>query len=168
MSFEQHRPLGYWCGRISSALRIRLEERTRDLGLTCTAAIVLVALQKRGPTTLVELAHWLENAHPSVLRQIDVLEEAGFVKRVPHEHDRRMKIVQLTEKGKKILPAIHRAMRTLQAEALAGFGDREINQLMERFQRIATNLGLQEWPEHPFSSAAPRRRSPTPKRGTKK
>jgi len=147
MSFDHHQRLGYWCQRISSALRCRLEERTQKLGLTCTAAIVLLALQRHGPATLVELAHWLEHAHPSVLRQIDVLEGAGFVRRVPHERDRRMKIVQLTDKGKKILPAIHRAMRAMQAEALAGFREAEINKFMEQFHRVAANLGLQEWPE---------------------
>ena len=170
MNLEHDRHLGYWCGRIASVLRSRLEECTQKLGLTGTAAIVLVALQKHGPTTLVELAHRLEHAHPSVLRQIDVLEESGFVKRVPHEHDRRMKIVQLTEKGKRILPGIHRAMRVLQAEALAGFRDREINTLMNQFHRIAANLGLQDWPEHPRRSIVhrSRRRSPATRDGTRK
>lgn len=170
MSFEHHQRLGYWCGRISSALRGRLEERTRELGLTCTAAVVLLALQRHGPATLVELAHLLEHAHPSVLRQIDVLEDSGFVTRVPHRHDRRMKIVQLTEKGKRILPSIHRAMRTLQAEALAGFSDRDTKQLMEQFRRIAANLGLHDWPEHPRHSAAHqgRRRSQAARDGKAK
>ena len=149
MPFEHHRRLGYWCGRISAALRNRLEERTQKLGLTCTTAIVLVALERHGPSTLVDLARRLQHAHPSVLRQIDALEDSGFVQRSPHEHDRRMKIVQLTSKGKRILPAIHRAMQDLQGEALSGLRKRDIDTLMRHFQRIAANLGLEDLPGHP-------------------
>lgn len=142
MPYESHRSLGHWCARITTVLRARLEARVHEDGLTCTSAIVLVALDKHGPTTLVELAHWLEHAHPTVLRQIDALEESGYVERIPHEHDRRMKLVHLTDKGGRVLPAIHRSMREIQSDAMSGFNVQESEQLFDQLGRIASNLGL--------------------------
>lgn len=144
MPNETHRSLGHWCARIAAALRVRLDAGVQEHGLTSTSAIVLVALDKHGPTTLVELAHWLEHAHPSVLRQIDALEESGYVERNPHEHDRRMKLVHLTEKGERILPAIHRAMKEIQGAAMAGLEAEESEQLFGLLGRIASNLGLDD------------------------
>jgi MarR family transcriptional regulator for hemolysin len=153
MPYDSHQSLGYWCARITAALRTKLDARTQELGLTCTAAIVLVALDRHGPATLVELAHWLEHAHPSVLRQIDTLEESGYVERIPHDHDRRMKLVRLTRKGHRVLPRIHQAMRGVQGEAMEGFADVEAQQLYGQFKRIASNLGLESWPEEARSSS---------------
>ncbi len=152
MSFKRHQSLGFWCTRISLAMRAKLDARIKRPELTRPAAIALVTLDQHGPTTLVDLAHALEHAHPSVLRQIDLLEETGFAERIPHEHDRRMKIVRLTAKGRKALPAIYRSMRSMQAESLAGFREIEIEKLMGQFQRIASNLGMQEFPLDPQST----------------
>ena len=147
MILRHRQSLGFWSTRISCAMKARLDERTQALGLSCPAAIALVAIDQFGPTTLVDLAQALENAHPSVLRQIDVLEDSGFVERLPHEHDRRMKIVSLTAKGRKVIPAIHSSIRDVQAEALRGLKKNEIEELMKQFHKIGDNLGMREFPD---------------------
>lgn len=165
MTFKRHQSLGFWSTRISCAMRAKLEDRTQKLGLSSTAAIALVALDQYGPTTLVDLAKALENAHPSVLRQIDVLEDAGFVERLPHERDRRMKIVSHTAKGRRVIPEIYKSIRSVQAEALKGFEHDEIESLMKQFQRIGGNLGMREFSHTPArTDESPKRNLPRTKK----
>ena len=50
-----------------------------------------------------ELATLLDRDKSAVLREIDILEENGLVKRVNDAVDRRKKFVIITDKGKKVL-----------------------------------------------------------------
>lgn len=85
-----------------SDLNIALAERFRPLGLTCTQAEALLALEQIQPASLKELAEHLvaESGHPS--RLVSRLVTDGLIDRKPSEQDGRAVLLSLTEEGRAL------------------------------------------------------------------
>src|ERR1039458_7944273 len=64
---------------------------------------LLVYISKDKDVIQTELASLLDRDKSAVLREIDILEENGLVRRVNDAVDRRKKFVIITDKGKKVL-----------------------------------------------------------------
>jgi DNA-binding MarR family transcriptional regulator len=91
------------------------------------------------PLTLRELAARLTADPPYATLIVDDLEKRGLVRRTPHPHDRRAKLVQLTDAGRDaaarasaILDTPPDALRELPAEDLA-----TLVRVLERLQAPA-------------------------------
>ncbi|MFY9308474.1 MAG: MarR family winged helix-turn-helix transcriptional regulator [Bacteroidia bacterium] len=63
-----------------------------------------------------------------MVRVMDYLVEKGMITKVVNPNDRREHIVQLTAKGKKIMPGIHEGIKEMNNIALKGLskGEREV------------------------------------------
>ncbi len=136
--------IGYWVHRVGMALRTHLDAGTREDGMAAAAALILDILDQLGPSSLSDISRTLGHAHPSVLRQIDNLEDAGYVERVPHPDDRRMKLVCLTGKGKQQVPIIKRHITGTHEAATRGFDESSVDELLTILRRIAVNLECDE------------------------
>lgn len=76
-------------------------ELARELGITHGAIRALRLLAGAGTTTMSGLAAQLRCDGSYVTCLIDVLEEAGLAERRSDAHDRRVKVVALTDKGRE-------------------------------------------------------------------
>ncbi|MBZ0265379.1 MarR family transcriptional regulator [bacterium] len=141
MDLTKEKGLGYWCNFAAMSFRNLLEERTRELGVNVSEGVVLHVLWKKGPASLATLAKAMRHAHPSVLRNIDSLEDQGYVHRVQHPEDRRVKLVELTDAGRSLIPNINEAIASVHEDARLGFSDEEVQQLINSLHRIILNLG---------------------------
>jgi len=83
-----------------------------------------------------ELATLLDRDKSAILREIDVLEENGLVKRVTDAVDRRKKFVIITEKGQRVLKKGGILIDKLMAKLLDGLPDKEI----ESFKKVLLHL----------------------------
>jgi len=88
----------------------RLSRRLRPTAaagsLTTTEVDVLVALDRRGPLRLSDLAGFA-GLNPTMLsRLIPKLEDAGLMRRLVAEGDRRVCRVEVTAKGRRLLERI--------------------------------------------------------------
>ncbi len=97
----------------------RLSRRLRPTeaagSLTATEVDVLVAAERRGPIRLSDLASFA-GLNPTMLsRLIPKLEEAGLIRRLGVEEDRRVCRVEATAKGRRLLERI----RTERNDALS-------------------------------------------------
>jgi len=97
----------------------RLSRRLRPTeaagSLTATEVDVLVAAERRGPIRLSDLASFA-GLNPTMLsRLIPKLEEAGLIRRLGVEGDRRVCRVEATAKGRRLLERI----RTERNDALS-------------------------------------------------
>ena len=97
----------------------RLSRRLRPTeaagSLTATEVDVLVAAERRGPIRLSDLASFA-GLNPTMLsRLIPKLEEAGLIRRLGVETDRRVCRVEATAKGRRLLERI----RTERNDALS-------------------------------------------------
>jgi len=65
--------------------------------------LALVSIQERGGCTLTQLRKEMHVSAPTITGIIDRLERDGYVKRSTDPHDRRVKNVVLTKKGRNIV-----------------------------------------------------------------
>ena len=54
-----------------------------------------------------DIAAVMDKTKSAILRSIDILEEKGFVKRLPVAGDRRKNLIELTGSGKSIIDMMH-------------------------------------------------------------
>ncbi|MCW3089602.1 MAG: MarR family transcriptional regulator [Ferruginibacter sp.] len=54
-----------------------------------------------------DIAEVMDKTKSAILRSIDILEEKGFVKRLPVAGDRRKNVIELTESGKAVIEKMH-------------------------------------------------------------
>lgn len=79
------------------------EDRLLDtVGLSVTKMLALEQLHQAGePLLLGDLAERLQFVKSNVTQLADNMEAAQLVRRVPHETDRRCKLLALTDEGKR-------------------------------------------------------------------
>src|SRR5829696_5555493 len=54
-----------------------------------------------------DIAEVMDKTKSAILRSIDILEEKGFVRRLPVAGDRRKNVIELTNSGKSIIDKMH-------------------------------------------------------------
>ena len=132
-------------------LRIALGRLSRRLkptaaagSLTTTEVDVLVAAEREGPVRLSDLAAQV-GLNPTMLsRLVPKLEQAGLVRRLPDESDRRVTFLQASPKGARLLGRVRSERNDALSRRLAELdpGEREalaaalpvIEQLAERLR----------------------------------
>lgn len=91
--------------RSHHALRLLAEKSIANAGLCLTDFAALEALLHKGPLTISEIQEKVMLASGSMTAAIDRLEKRGLVVRKSTSSDRRARIVQLTQEGKRIAAA---------------------------------------------------------------
>lgn len=122
------------------AMRTFMDHCARQHGMTWAQWAVLLRLERREGMTQVEMADALEVAPISLMRLIDRLCEHHLVERRPHESDRRANRLYLTSKGRTTLARLAPLGRDITGQLLAGFGDVEARELLQRLLRIKDNI----------------------------
>jgi DNA-binding MarR family transcriptional regulator len=105
-------------GRLSRRLR-----QTAAAGsLTATEVDVLVAAERQGPVRMSDLAAFA-GLNPTMLsRVIPKLEDAGLIRRLTYEADRRVCRVQATPKGHRLLERIRCERNDALSRRIAALG----------------------------------------------
>jgi len=93
-------------GRAFATFNRRTIEDIKRYNLTEPQFDVLQTLGHLGPLTFSQLCKKLFVSGGNMTVVVDNLEKGGIVERVPHTKDRRVKLVQLTAKGKKLFNEI--------------------------------------------------------------
>jgi MarR family transcriptional regulator, transcriptional regulator for hemolysin len=110
------------------------------LGLTRAQCKVLGYLARNEGIHQVGLADLLEIKPMTLVRQIDRMEEDGWIERRPDPGDRRARRLVLTEKARPILARILDLSTEVSSEAFAGLSLAEGRQLVDLLARIHGNL----------------------------
>ena len=79
------------------------------LGLHPGQEILLLELDARGPRTQVQLATASGCEPPTITGSVRKLEDAGLVVRTPSPTDGRVTIVDLSDRGRELMPALRQA-----------------------------------------------------------
>jgi DNA-binding MarR family transcriptional regulator len=101
---------------------------------------ILQALWEEDGLTPGELARRLGLATPTVTRTATRMEAAGLLRRRPHERDRRLVRLFLTERGQALRGAIDREGEDLSERALASLDHGERAALVRHLDRVRRNL----------------------------
>jgi MarR family transcriptional regulator for hemolysin len=104
----------------SRAWRQALDRRLKDLGVGQAGWLAItVAAKASEPLSQTELARRLGVEDPTVVVTVDRLVKAGLVARMPCRHDRRVKLIVLTETGAALYGKVQSQADTVRRELLA-------------------------------------------------
>lgn len=105
-------------GRAARAVEARAEESIAHTGLGITDFAILEALLHKGSMPVNALGRKLLLTSGSITTAVDRLVAKGLVGRSDHPDDRRVRVVELTREGRRlIVPAFARHEKDLEAVA---------------------------------------------------
>jgi DNA-binding MarR family transcriptional regulator len=108
-----------------------------DTGLSVERIELLAALEKAGlgqklsQLTVSELAETVTVSRPAITRMVELLGEAGLVKKVDNALDGRSVIVRLTPAGRRVVNRARANRVRAMAARLRGRSERELTQLVQ-------------------------------------
>ncbi|KQX73088.1 MarR family winged helix-turn-helix transcriptional regulator [Streptomyces sp. Root1310] len=126
-------PMSYAIFQLARAHRARAAAMLRDMNLHPGQELLLMQLLDRDGQTQSELLDSVGLDHSTVSKSLRRMQDAGLLIREPAEHDRRVMVVHLTDKGRALrepISAMWRALEETSARDLSA-------QQTESFVRIA-------------------------------
>lgn len=137
--------LGVLLGLVRSELvrALEAEVAAQGLDLRFTQFLILKRLGLMGPMSASELARAVELDGGAMTRQLDQLEGKGYLKRCPHEQDRRALRIELTPAGEtlwrqltgcndRVLAAAQRSLDETERERLHDYLGRVLRTLRDK------------------------------------
>lgn len=121
-------------------MRVRFDQRARHLGLTRAQWSVIATLARNEGIKQAALADLLEIEPITLCRQIDRMEEGGWIERRADPTDRRARLPHLTPKAHAVLEQGRALAAGLYAEALAGLPSDAEAKLVEMLAHMRANL----------------------------
>lgn len=102
---------------------------------------VLIAVEESGETlTQQNLCDYFKINKASMVRVIDYLAKKGYLHRQVNEADRREHLLVLTEKAKRNLPDIKKAVKKLEETALKGFSTEQKEEFFQLLNQVYVNM----------------------------
>lgn len=120
---------------IASAIRHYQDVEIAELGLTPAAARALHELDPDCPLPARDLAAQLRCDRSNVTALVDKLERAGLVERRVDPRDRRLKILVVTEPGRRMRARVHQVMSD--SRLLNGLSNDELAALRELVWKVS-------------------------------
>ena len=120
--------------------------RLAPLGVHPGHKMLLLELEAEGARTQAQLAEASGYEAPSITMSIRQLESAGLVKRRPSPDDGRANLVELTDKGRELLPKLRAAWRRVAEESVSGLSATNLDQLTAVLTDLASSLATTEIP----------------------
>lgn len=140
MDFTRARQLNDAVRALAMRHRALAAELLAPLGLHPGQEALLLELHAHGPRTQVQLATASGCEPPTITGSVRKLESAGLVVRRPSDTDGRATIVELSERGRSIMPALEAAWVEL-AERTLGDPSADADRLTETLSGVASALG---------------------------
>ncbi|WP_426701582.1 MarR family winged helix-turn-helix transcriptional regulator [Rhodanobacter sp. Col0626] len=134
--------LGVLLGLVRTEMVRAMEAELASTGadLRFTQFLILKRLSRLGPMSASELARAVELDGGAMTRQLDQLERKGYLRRCPHEQDRRALRIELTDAGHAIWQQLTDCNERVLGAAQRSLDDTEQAQLHDYLERVLRAL----------------------------
>jgi MarR family transcriptional regulator for hemolysin len=129
--------LSFLLDHAGHVLRTRMAAALAEIGLTARMHCVLVHALER-ERTQVQLAEIGDMDKTTMVVTVDALEKAGLATRRPAEHDRRARVVVVTEEGARVAARSQEIVDRVHADALAALPADERKVFLRAMDRLVT------------------------------
>ncbi|GAA0685047.1 MULTISPECIES: MarR family winged helix-turn-helix transcriptional regulator [Dyella] len=135
-------PMQESIGMLLAAVRTEIvrametELAARGIELRFTQFLILKRLSALGPMTAGELARSIELDGGAMTRQLDQLEGKGYLRRRPHEQDRRALRIELTDEGQAMTQELINCNDRVVKAAQVSLDETERQQLRDYLTRV--------------------------------
>jgi MarR family transcriptional regulator, transcriptional regulator for hemolysin len=134
------RSFGFLVHDVARLFGRRFDRNGRRLGLTRAQCRTLGYLARNEGINQAGLADLLEIRPMTLVRQIDRMQEAGWIERRPDPTDRRARRLFLTDKARPVLGRILDVATETQDQVLAALSPDEADQLIDLLRRVHGSL----------------------------
>lgn len=124
----------------SRSIRRLYDQVLADLGVNLTEGLLVAVVDAEGPLAQAELASRLGLGRAAVGQMVDGLEGRDIVARHPHERDRRIRLVGLTEEGRELAAQIVARDLSLRTDLRRGLARSERAQLARTLLQVQQNI----------------------------
>jgi DNA-binding MarR family transcriptional regulator len=128
--------------RAQQIVQANVDEALRPFELTFARyeALVLLSFSRHGRLPMGKMGERLMIHPTSVTNIVDRLEAQGFVRRLPHDRDRRTTLVEITDEGDRIKDRATKEIVAL-AFGLDSLSERELDQLTNLIRKLRVARG---------------------------
>jgi DNA-binding MarR family transcriptional regulator len=114
----------------------------QEAGVSLDRALfpLLIAVERKGPIGVVEMAELVGRDYTTVSRQITKLDSLGLINRRQSKVDNRVREATISAKGKETTRAIDTARERLAAILFAKWSKRDLQDLARLMRRFADDL----------------------------
>ena len=140
MNHPKSKSLGFLIIDGARLLRRRFDQEMRHVDMTSAQLQILGRLAQNEGINQAQLAGILDMEPITVSRHVDRMQAAGFVARSPDPDDRRVHLLNLTEKGKGLLPGMREIALRIFEEAQDGLSENERAVLLRGLEQLVCNL----------------------------
>jgi DNA-binding MarR family transcriptional regulator len=134
----------YIMKQVELAVRSRLDDMFRPIGLTALQYTALTVLERHPNLTSAQLARNSFVTSQSMADMVTALHEQGFIVRDRDPSDRRRLVLSLTADGRKLLRRYRRRVSALEEEMLAALSPGQAAEL--RRSLLACRAALSDHP----------------------
>ncbi len=131
--------VGLLMKQVMVSIVAQVDQRLDVHGLTSAQWGPLLHLSKTGPSTVLELARWVNVDPAAMTRLLDRLEKKQLCRRARDPVDRRVVRVQITPEGEAAIAGVPAALSEVMNAHLAGFSRDEFTALTGALQRMLAN-----------------------------
>ncbi|MEC1751703.1 MarR family winged helix-turn-helix transcriptional regulator [Bacillus mojavensis] len=131
-------------GMIARALDSISNIEFKEYNLTKGQYLYLVRICENPGIIQEKLAEMIKVDRTTAARAIKKLEMNGFIQKMDDDHNKKIKKLFPTEKGKDVFPVIKRENDHSNSVALAGFSEKEAETIFHLLQRIRKNVEV-DW-----------------------
>lgn len=126
--------------RVNQARQRMVRPRFDAIGLALGMPRILHFLSQRGSVTQRELADYCMQDPAAMSRNLDRLEQMGYLTRQPDPDSRRACRVTLTALGEQKVQEVNQVYQEIEAEMSAGFSPTEAEELLRGMEKLLHNL----------------------------
>lgn len=113
-----------------------VDQRLRPVKLNASQGMSLLVLEQHGPQRMSYLARFLLQQTQTTTDLVDRLERRGLVRRIRHDTDRRVVLVEITDVGKGLINDISAAVYSVSEESIGKLSDREVTQMVASAKKV--------------------------------
>src|SRR5450631_774009 len=136
----------YVVKQVELAVRARLDEILRPVGLTVLQYTALTVLERHPDLTSAQLARNSFVTTQSMADMVTTLEARGLIERRRDPADRRRLVIGLTADGSALIRRYRGKVRDLERRMLSGLTDQQVEEL--RRYLYACRVALSDGPPH--------------------
>ncbi|WP_211882152.1 MarR family winged helix-turn-helix transcriptional regulator [Pseudarthrobacter albicanus] len=133
-------PISHAIFRLARLHRMLAGQLLREVGLHPTQELVMMQLWDRGAQRQTDLARFLGSDAATMTRTVRRLENAGFVRRRPCEHDKRVTIVEPTPASLALRTQVESIWIQLEGWTAGGLSAQQQADFLALLERTEKNL----------------------------
>ncbi len=127
--------------RVNRLHRSVVEKKFKELGVHRTQHMLLIYIEKSDtPPSQKQIAQHFDVTPAAVAMSLKKMEKNGLIERTVSEYDSRVNVVKLSKKGINVLEQTRELFKTMDAAAIQGISDNDLETLGAALEKMTLNL----------------------------